>query len=616
MTDVLAQAEAPAADSGRAAPSVGRTVRALSTWMVVLHVLIVAWFAFTGFFYAHDDYLIRARAAWEGWLSPALLVAPWDGHLMPAALAAAQVPSKLGNFDYGWVAAMLVAMSLVVGVLLRRFLLRHFGDRPRILLPLGLYVLSIPVLQATVWWAAAINMVPLLACIVLASDGALRRASAGSGGTARILLAAGVGLCFFEKAVLIAPLVVGLLWTLTPGSGGSALRAVVRRDRWVIAGLVAQLAVWSVVYSAVYPDRDLRMPSTAVLGDQLGTGLVQGFLPSLAGGPWRWESAGTGYDVVQISAVLQGVLLAFVAVGLVLLWRRGPRAARSIVVLVLYCLSALLLVNIGRQDYPSIAFAVPRYFADLTVVTAIVLALSTMRLSRDPAPEMLREPVLAWSGRHVLAAAVAVQLLVVSFAASAVGLNQRMAESSQQPWVASALATTRDLPAGEPVLDGTVPDPVLWAFYYPSTRFSRFFAATDIARRFQDTVPRLTVYDGTGALVPGHVEGLRSRPGPVPECGYLLRDRPVRLPMESEVIPWAHVVQVAFIATKPSLLEIRPDAGSPTTVSIPAGLSDVFTYVDGGGWGYQLTALTPGASVCVDVIRVGSAVPGPLPEQS
>ena len=236
----------PVAAPGHARPVPGRRMRRVAYAMLAMQSAVIAWACFRGFYYFHDDFVFRGQGARQAWFAPAYLFQDWQGHFMPGGFLVAQPLSKLSDFGYGWTALSLALGQALVAWLLLRLLLRHFGSRWRVLVPFGLYLTSVPVVQATTWWAAALGLLPLMACLVLMADHTLRMRSSGRALHYLWVLGAYVAALMFSERAVLAPLVVGmLLLALTPGRLVVSVSSVVRRHGALLVGLVVVTGAWS-----------------------------------------------------------------------------------------------------------------------------------------------------------------------------------------------------------------------------------------------------------------------------------------------------------------------------------------------------------------------------------
>jgi hypothetical protein len=591
-----------------------RRVRITARSMMSVQIAVVTWACLHAWFYS-DDYMIRSQGATYSWFDPTFLFEPWGGHWMPAAFAVAQPFAKFGDFTHGAIAVSLAAGQALVAVLLYRFLRRHFGFRWRILIPLALYLTSIPVLQASVWWAAGLQALPLLACIVIVSDHTLRLAHGRRVSSyVWIIATTTASLAFFEKSILIPVVVLFLLLATTPVAGPvrAALRVV--RLHWPLAlGLVLVDGAWLVAYRIFHTHDISASPSLMRYGDQLSGGLVGTFVPSLYGGPWDWRSVATSYNAVPTMPAVALALSALTAVIVLFVMTWGPRARRLVAMVVTYALLLLALINAGRSAFLIETASLPRYYADLAMVTVIASAVGLARLKDDPAPEMLVEWRPRLTRPRALVLAAFVQVLLISWFVSSTALASGVGRGPERPWVSAALASLRADTSTSPVLDRTVPAEVLWPVVFPQNLYHWFFSGVSGMPTFSDVTDDLRLLDDAGALVVGHIDGVEALPGPTANCGWAVTSSGTTIPLRAEVINYNHTISIAYIASMRTKLEISTPDGDSRTVDVARGLHDVYAEILGGGRSVTLRATTPGATVCVGDVRVGVPALGPRP---
>jgi hypothetical protein len=587
-------------------------VRVVARSMVAFQVVLVTWACFHGWFF-NDDYVFRGQGARYGWFDPAYLMQPWGGHLMPAGFAVAQVLAKLGDFSYLGIAVSLAAGQAFVAVLLYRFLFRHFGVRWRVLLPLALYLTSIPMLQATVWWAAALNAVPLLACMVVVADHTLRLARRRSlRDYAWVIGTVAASLAFFEKSVLLVVVVGFLLLATTPGAKGRpSVLLVARRHAVLWVGLAAVLAGWYLVYRGNKTAELANLPNLPTLSDQLSIGLAGTFVPSLFGGPWDWAGAVNGYTLVGASPWIVVLLCVVLAAVAFVLSSTGPRARVALLMVVAYAMALVVLVNVGRSQFLVATSGLPRYYADLTMVAVLALALSTARLTDDPAPSMLHELRPRASRRALIVAAAVGQVWLLSWLVAAVSLGSAIGNSAEIPWVTTALRTLRTTDSQAAILDRAVPVDVLSPLATPYTTYGWFFAGVRGMPPVSDETDRLRILDDTsGALIDAHVAGPASADRPRGQCGWQIGHLGVWVPMVNQIVNWRHTMHIAYVANVATAVEVRMAEGTARVVHVQPGLHDLYATVDMGGQFVNLRPSEPGATLCVDKIEMGEPAPG------
>ncbi|WP_433759868.1 hypothetical protein [Nocardia sp. CA-135398] len=369
----------------------GRGVLGVALGFVVVQLGIRGWVAGSGFFYWDDLILVGRSGSYSLW-SADLLLYNHDGHFMPLAFATAWVVTAIAPLTWAGPVVSLVVLQFAASVAVVRMLVVLVGVRWAILVPLGFYLFCPLTLPAYAWWAAALNALPLQFALAWVIGDAVRLVETGrrryavSGG-----VVLGVALLFFEKSVIVpfAAFAVAVLARHVDGLG-SALRVVARRGAplWGWSGVV--IACWLAGYLTVV-DVSAVHTSPAELRDLLPGATSLGIVPTLFGGPWRWERwlpSTPWTDPPSWAVVLAwAALCALVLLTLRARLRVGPVWVTAAV----YALVAQLPVALARSGPNTAAELMQslRYFADIAVVLTAAGALIVRARPRDQAPALL-----------------------------------------------------------------------------------------------------------------------------------------------------------------------------------------------------------------------------------
>ncbi|MEU5789062.1 hypothetical protein ABZ754_15195 [Micromonospora purpureochromogenes] len=361
-------------------------VRAVAVAMILVSLVWRAQLASRGYL-AVDDYVLIARAA-EADLTPGFLLTLYNNHFMPAALLATWLVTRAAGLAYWPYVLLLTAAQAVLAVSFARLLRTLVRPGWALLVPLAVFLFSPLTLEATSWWAVGVNMLPMQIAMVLAVGAQVRYVRTGR---RRHLVTLGLavlfGLLFFEKALLVVPLV--FLLTAFLFVGGPPVRAVLTTVRrywpsWLL------LTAMSLGFLALYGSRaesSLRRPDSlgevlSFLWQLLGSTVV----PGLLGGPWRWLPAGDGAPVTAPPELGRWIAWAAFLVLVVLTVRLRRVAGRAWLLLASYLTLVTALLGATRLGsiYSDVAGAVPRYVSDVVVVAALCIGVALLGLRPVP----------------------------------------------------------------------------------------------------------------------------------------------------------------------------------------------------------------------------------------
>ncbi|PZG15820.1 hypothetical protein C1I95_18820 [Micromonospora craterilacus] len=361
-------------------------IRAVALAMIALSVLWRAHVASRGFL-AADDYVLITQAA-ESDLTVGHLFSLYNNHLMPGGRLLIWLTTEYVGMAY-WPYVLLMAIGqTVLGIASLHLLRRLLQPSWLLLLPLGVLLFSPLTLEATTWWAVGVNMLPMQISMVLAVS-----AQVGYVQTRRkrhlvtLALAVLLGLFFFEKSILVVPLVF-LLTAAFYAEGGPVRTIWTTIRRWWPSWLL--LTVLSLGFLVAYlrgSESSLRRPESvgevfSFLTQMLGSTVI----PGLVGGPWQWLGAGDGAPVAAPPQLGTWVAWTIVVALVVATVRHRRRAGRAWLLLGAYLVlvAAMLAATRLGSAFSGVAGGVPRYVSDVVVVAAICLGVAVVGLARTP----------------------------------------------------------------------------------------------------------------------------------------------------------------------------------------------------------------------------------------
>lgn len=493
------------APGGRHAPPgrdrAGRRVLVAAAVLVLAATGFRAWQLQGVWFFYDDLYFIQRALATP--LTASYLLEPYNGHLMPAGHLLSWVNSRLGATEFGWPAAEILVGFLLYAAATARLLLRLFGRTWAVLAPLTVALFTPFLVPATIWWAAAVNQVPMMVAVVLATTAWVdylrdpRRRH-----LVHTLAWLAVGLVFVERTLLGLP----VLWLLallyfTTGALPERLGQLWTRYRPAVLAQVAFVGVYVVAYVLWAANFDARTvanrPLFGVLHDLVGIA----FGSTAAGGPLRWHvSQVTQSETAptQVTLVVSWlVVLALVAASAVAR-RRGLRAW---LIPATTLFANALLVSVSRAVFFGDEIALDlRFQTESALSWSLALGLAFLpvvgaRECAEPRPDAPWTPTSrSWV---VLGCAAFVALSVVTTSRYPL---RNLTTTSPERYYATLDAQLQEHP-DVPLLNRTVPS-WLWApLAYPTNDYEHMFAMLGRDLDLHDTATdEVWLVDDTGRL--------------------------------------------------------------------------------------------------------------------
>jgi hypothetical protein len=164
---------------------------------------------------------------------------------------------------------------------------------------------------------------------------------------------------------------------------------------------------------------------------------------------------------------------------------------------------------------------------------------------------------------------------------------------------------------GTLLVDSLAPDRVQWNLLGQYALASRLLTAAPEVAFLRDgqSTGTLTMLDEHGLPQPAFVQTLAAGvPGPTPECGWMVTDRPVPIPLQDGGVgAWGWIVRVVWLSAADNSGWIH--AGEQRVpVLLPAGLHETFVQVSGAVDTVTVELADPTRPVCIPQVEVGSAV--------
>ncbi|HEV3294660.1 MAG TPA: hypothetical protein VG123_37240 [Streptosporangiaceae bacterium] len=585
-------------------------------------------------YFRQDDYQYLGRALDSG-LGWKYLMQVDDGHLAPIGMVLNWALARISLFSWPLTCAVILPLLAAACFAMLRMLRTVFGNRPAILIPLGLFLFSPLSLAAADWWAVAFEILPLQIAMFMAIDAHVRYLRDGrtrTAVTAVIWLA--VGLASSDKGAVV-PL---LLFALT-----AAFFVTEPRTHWVkaIARAAARyrrawlwygglLTGYLILYFVQLSGSSIQ-PSSPGPASRLASLTVTMFeknlVPGALGGPWQWWAGGLGY--AQAGPPAQLVQLAWAVAIVVVIASCVCRvgAWRAWAIVIGWVVAAdLVPVAFGRlQVFPATLLGVQtRYVTDATGVLALCAGLAFLPVAGERDAYRLRAGTLGVRVQVRAVVAVLAALFLAGAAVSLQGLESVTAASVTQArsYIATMrLAVTR-APRGATIVAGATPafimDPGLFWLQGYTSKVADPIAQTEPPRRLTFTATplgqagQLMIFNARGQLLSAAVGGPSSWPPPPGQKCWPVTIAATSIPLNGTLYRWPWMVRLAY--SGPAGRLAVSFGGTLSTVWLPAGKGVVYVPVTGAGDSVILQLAdgsASGASTCVTQLTVGSIQPVP-----
>lgn len=578
--------------------------------MVIAQVTLRAWALYPSWFYLDDYNLLREAGSSR--LGVDYLVEPYNGHLMPGGRLLADLVVGSGQLNWGLAATLVVILQALASVSCLWMLVALFGCRRGILFLLALYLTCAMTLPALMWWAAAVNQLPLQTAFFLATGAWIRYLrSRKLRWLAATALALALGLAFWEKSLLILPVLAFLAPAyFASGSLLSRLGSVALRywPAWLTGSVLGATYSWFYLAEVEQP---LGQSSLSQVGSLAQTMIGAGFATGVIGGPWTW--ADTPRPAVYAEPPPWAQHLAWVLIVLVILYAslRRERTLRAWALLSGYLCVLVVLLAGGRVDAfgPTIGLEY-RYLTDAVPVAVLCLGLAYLSVEGGVESSWPRAtPLLV----KPIPSVVAVTVMVVVAGSGIISSWQyariwQTGNASEQ-YLRNLSKDARAYGAVD-VADTVVPEEVMSSLNAPRNKVRDFAPLLTSAMSFPSASSRLAVVGDDGGIRRAVIQpGVVSAPGPREDCGWLVRATGRTIPLNGEAFLWTWWMRIGYLAASDSAISVTAGGASVET-EIDAGLHELFVKVDGTFDEVRLDGLDPGATMCVDTIEVGQPVPG------
>ena len=575
------------------------------------------------FFLWQDDFVYFDRALEHG-LSWQYLMKVEGGHLDPGPFAVSWFLARISLYNWTLVSVVLLVILAGACLALLRLLRTLFGNRPAILIPLVVYLLSPLTVPALVWWSSSIESLPLQLATFMAVDAHVRylrdrRPRHLIMATAWLL----AGMLFFEKGIVLP----FLLFALTS--------AFFVEGRWIRAVRLAAIRYWK----AWLPYAAVLAGYASVLAVQLGapsatpgkrgspqgitgfiTGLVKStFIPGSLGGPWQWFPNPAKVEAFATPpAVLTWLsLAAAAAVVLVSIWLRIYAWRAWAILAAWLALADMLPVIVGRATLSNGAFLAflgldTHYVADAVPVLAVCLGLAFWPVAGQPERRRMR-PAPAVTGQL---APVATGVALGAFLFGSVwSVQAYVSTTTTQPgraFIANARQALAAVPAGTVVVNQLASSDLMAAILLGPYGYDNEVIGKMIPGRVRwtrqpaGTIADLKVLGPDGRLWPAAAVGVASQPVPASRGCWPVKGEniPVMLRAVARVAngPWTLRMSYASSTTQQVWVYF---GGRWAPLALKQGLNTAYLAVQGSGNDVIVATPSSRGKLCIGNIEVG-----------
>jgi hypothetical protein len=542
--------------------SSGSPVSVAAFVIAAVTFIVPTWATLNGYF-GQDDFILTYRAAHASPFDLAFLFQDYSGHLQPGAFLLTWVVTAVAPLNHTVAVAPLLLAHAATLWLCWRVLVRLFDRRWAVLVAFTVFAASPVISFPSLWWAYGMQLFPLLLAMFGALHAHLRYLDEGRPRHAvTAVVWTVVGLAFYEKAALIPAVLLGVSVLLAPRGEVAPIMWAMRRHRWVWLAHGALVAGFAVLYLNLTESQASGEPVTSrTIVEFAGRSIVDTLLPGMVGGPFTEPGGGAAWEtpppVVRMVAVL--VAITVIAVSAV---RSRRRALLPWLFLAAYLAVDLTLVASTRLGVVGPAVSTdPRYIADVVPVAVLCATFAFLPPTEPQPPERPQTR---------LAVMVAVVLLVIGSTVSFLRLAPALQFHQARDYVTNAREALAERP-GLVLYDGGVPNDILIDWFVDDAVTSRVIGLVPESPRFDRPAEHIYRLDDAGR--PQLIQNLKTlvtaKRGPVPKCGYLVKNGEVRIPLHRDV-PGRQIIRIGYYTGDPG----------PGTVSA-GNRSDQVRFTDG-----------------------------------
>lgn len=336
-------------------------------------------------YFSQDDY-VNLDVAIKSPLNWHYLSLIGAGHFYPGLRAITWVLTRISLYNWGLDAGVALTFVALASLAALRLLRTLFGDRPAILIPLAIYALTPLTVPDLGWWWCAMESLPFQLAIFMSLNAHVHYVRTGGRGHFFGAIAwLVIGLLFFEKAIVLAPLlfVITAGFLMGPGTWLGGAIATLRRHwlAWLTYAAITGAYVLVFFLALHASGQQAHTPSSLSAAGGFAWTITKDTLTTGAlGGPWRWlPLADQQYALAAppTATVFFAGLVAVAVLGVSISRRFVAWRAWAILIFWVAC-ADMAPVIFGRllAGLQTVLGLETRYLADAACVLAICVGLA------------------------------------------------------------------------------------------------------------------------------------------------------------------------------------------------------------------------------------------------
>jgi hypothetical protein len=605
---------------------------------ILLVAVQLIWLAqFLRHMYFFRDDFVNMDLAIESPFSWHYLTYVGSGHLMIGERGIIWLLVRMSFYNWTLASAVILILVAATGAAAFRLLRRLFGERPAILIPLAMFLLTPLSVAGLGWWTAALELVPLeLATFMTVNAHVLYVRTGRWRHLAAAVAWVAIGLLANEGALVLPIVLFGITGAYMSGRGSwlsGAMRSAWHFRRiWVL--YVALMTGYGVVLAMALSRSTMQPKAPRSLQDVVtfAWGLLKdSLLPGIVGGPWQWYPLQDHrYALASAPQQLQWLALAAaVAIIVASVWRRKAAWRAWAILACWVVLADMVPVIVGRLSwYPTLRALDTLYVADAMPILAVCVGLAFLPLANEQTgaagPSVGTQA--PWTdaiqaGRNQVlrsAAAALVAVFVVGSVISVQAYESATSGGRAAAYISNASAAIHLAPRGTLVADGPVPPDIGYFVRTSSVIGDIVPGKLTWIKNPAGTLTGLRMFASDGRLYPAWIRGASSGRPRAPHACWPVRHGRVIIRFWRSPPYLTTLLRIGYLWESRGTGYITVKYGKVERVlALKHGLNSGFLPVRGIADSIVVSGLDA-AKVCVGDVEVGNLSPalaGPsLPE--